>query len=243
MLHQIRQPSANVPAHRWVMTQTWTDLLFVHWPVPVGQICDLVPDQLRIDTYDRTAWISLVPFDIRQIRLKGLPPIPLASRFPQINLRTYVVVGGHPGVYFFSIDAAHRLAAAVSRIFLHLPFYNARIHLQRKGSEIRYSSRRTHTQAFSAEFRVSYRPYSSVFQAREGSLDHWLTDRYTLYTVHKRRLYQGDLSHHPWPLQYAEADISRNTMAEACKITLPDTRPVLHYASKMKAFICPLVKV
>ena len=36
--------------------------------------------------------------------------MPGISAFPELNVRTYVTLGGKPGVWFLSLDAANRLA-------------------------------------------------------------------------------------------------------------------------------------
>jgi uncharacterized protein YqjF (DUF2071 family) len=234
--------SKNSSAIGWVMTQTWTDLLFAHWPVPAERIRDYIPAMLEIDTYENSAWVTIVPFAVSKVRLRLLPPLPFLSRFPQMNLRTYVLYDNQPGVYFFSLDAANPLAAGVARTFLHLPFYSARIDLQKNGSQIHFFSRRTGSQVSPAEFDCCYQPVSPVFHAQKSSLDYWLTERYVLYTAHDHRIYRGDLFHLSWPLQYAEAEIAKNTLAEACGFCLPGPPALLHYANSVKAFIGPLGK-
>jgi uncharacterized protein len=98
------------PTESWVMVQKWQNLLFAHWPIPFETLRPLVPSVLPLDTYDGTAWLGITPFVLRGLRSRGLPPIPGLSEFPEINVRTYVTLGGKPGVYFFSLDAASRAA-------------------------------------------------------------------------------------------------------------------------------------
>ena len=42
----------------WVMAQSWHDLLFAHWPVPVAMLRCLIPATLEIDTFDSIAWLG-----------------------------------------------------------------------------------------------------------------------------------------------------------------------------------------
>src|SRR5215475_13588049 len=97
------------------MKQFWHDLLFAHWPVPLDAMRALVPVQLNLDTFDNQAWVGVVPFHMSGIRHRVLPPIPLLSRFPELNVRTYVTYGGKPGVYFFSLEAANLAAVWAAR--------------------------------------------------------------------------------------------------------------------------------
>jgi uncharacterized protein YqjF (DUF2071 family) len=77
-----------MPETRWVMTQRWNDLLFAHWPVPAAQIGRLLPEGLAVDTFDGSAWVGIVPFWMDRVQIRGLPLIPGANRFPELNLRT-----------------------------------------------------------------------------------------------------------------------------------------------------------
>ena len=47
---------------RWTMAQTWSDLLFAHWPVPAEALQALIPPAFEIDTYEGTAWVGVLPF-------------------------------------------------------------------------------------------------------------------------------------------------------------------------------------
>ena len=94
-----------LPREPWIMAQRWSDLLFAHWPVPLDVIRPLVPSSLPIDLRDGSAWISIASFYLSHLRPRFIPPLPLASAFPELNVRTYTSLGGKPGVYFFSLDA------------------------------------------------------------------------------------------------------------------------------------------
>ena len=97
------------------MKQVWHDLLFAHWPVGVEELRALIPAQLEIDTFGRQAWLGVVPFRMSGVRARGTIAMPRLSRFPELNVRTYVVRDGKPGVWFFSLDAANRLAVWAAR--------------------------------------------------------------------------------------------------------------------------------
>lgn len=232
-----------LPEGPWVMTQTWNRLLFAHWPVPPAAVQRWIPPALALDTYDGYAWIGIVPFGMTGIRLRGCPPIPGTSRFPEINVRTYVTCQGKPGVWFFSLDAAHRLAVACARTLLSLPYYYARIGFAAQGGETHCRTDRAHRTALPACFEAKYRPASGVFQSRPGSIEHWLTERYCMYTSGKNGLSRIDIHHLPWPLQRAEAEIAENRMLDGAGIRLPDTTPLCHYAERLTAFVWLPTKV
>jgi uncharacterized protein YqjF (DUF2071 family) len=222
-----------IPGRSWMMAQTWTDLLFAHWSVAPAALDSVVPPQLPLDTLDGRAWIAVTPFGVRNTRLRPTLPVPFVSAFPEINVRTYVTVGGRPGIFFFSLDADSRLAVAAARRVYRLPYFRAHMSIDRNGRGVGFLSERTSPEAPArAEFRARYRPAGPTFNAAPGTLEHWLTERYCLYTLDdERRVLRGDIHHPPWPLQPAEADIDVNTMTAELAIDLDDD-PLLHYARR-----------
>jgi len=219
------------------MKQTWHDLLFAHWPLPPAEVKALIPVELPLDTYDGQAWVGVIPFWMSGVRARAIPALPGLSRFPELNVRTYVTYKGKPGVYFFSLDAANQPAVWAARRFFHLPYFAASMNTHEQSGVIHYRSQR---KAAPAEFRASYRPVGAVRESQKSSLEYFLTERYCLYTIHETRVYRCDIHHTSWPLQTAEATIDRNTMAEACGIHLPATPPLLNFARRLDVLIWPL---
>lgn len=230
-----------VPQTPWTSAQIWHDLLFAHWPLPLEDLRQVLPPELPLDTFDGHAWVGVVPFWMSGIRRRGLPPIPGLSSFPELNVRTYVTLQGKPGVYFFSLDAANWPAVWAARRFFHLPYFHSRMKSEPIEETIHYQSTRTGKP--SAEFRGKFKPVSAIRLRTPGTLDHWLTERYCLYTTFAGHVYRGDIHHQPWPLQDAEVEIEANTMAEASGIALPNSAPVLHFARKLEVAIWPLSRV
>src|SRR5687768_7102390 len=124
------------PSRPWVLKQTWSDLLFAHWPVPAEALRNVVPPELEIDERDGMGWVAIVPFKLSGLRLRALPQVPGLSAFPEINVRTYVTVGGRPGVYFFSLDADNLLGIQIARSWFKLNYYQARVAMSRCGEEV-----------------------------------------------------------------------------------------------------------
>jgi uncharacterized protein YqjF (DUF2071 family) len=199
-----------------------------------------VPSQLPLDTYDGQCWLAITPFHMSNVRPRGVPPIPGFSSFPELNVRTYVKLEDKPGVYFFSLDAGILSAVFAARSFYRLPYFYAGMKVEIT-EEIRYVSQRRVPP--DAKFRGRYRPVSPVQLRPRGSLEHWLTERYCLYTTTGRSVFRAEIHHLPWPLQDAEAEIEANTMAAAARITLPEVAPVLHFSRKLEVLIWPLRRV
>ena len=226
------------------MTQAWNELLFAHWPIHPEILRPLLPSTLPLDTFEGEAWVGVVPFHMSQVHPRSVPSVPWLSQFPELNVRTYVNYQGLPGVYFFSLDASNPVAVTIARTIFRLPYFNAAMRSQRLIDTIDYYSQRTHRGSPAAEFRALYRPIAPVVYAEPGSLEHWFTERYYLYTVAgKNAVYRGDIHHGRWPLQRAELEVISNTMASAQGIPLSDTSPLLHYAGLQEVLIWPLQRI
>lgn len=221
------------PARPWVMAQIWNDLLFAHWSFPADTIRKLIPASLELDTFNGEAWIGVVPFWMSGVRPRWTPPLPWISLFHELNVRTYVVRDGKPGVWFFSLDAANPVAVSVARRLFHLPYQNAKMS---SDQQIKYSNNRTDSPK--AQLECTYRPIGDVFHAQPDTLENWLTARYCLYATDKRgNVYRGEIDHPAWPLQPAEAQFQVNTMVEPLGLTLPNMQPLLHFSRKLEVVI------
>jgi uncharacterized protein YqjF (DUF2071 family) len=218
----------------WVMRMRWLDLLFAHWPVDPEALAARLPAGLELDLRDGQAWLGIVPFTMADVAPRGSPPFGRFSRFPEINVRTYVVHGGLPGIYFLSLDAASRPTVEGARRVFHLPYFHARMSSQAVDGEVVYRSRRIDRRGKDAAFEARYRPTGPVEIAADGSLEAWLTDRKRLFSVDGRgRVWRTEIDHPPWPLQVADAVISIDTMAAASGLALPDATPHLRFAARL----------
>ena len=213
------------------MGQTWDDLLFAHWRMPVDAVRAHVPRPLAVETFDGSAWVGITPFRVRGLRLRATLPPPVVSRFLELNARTYVTFGDKPGIWFFSLDASSAVAVAAARRFYRLPYFRARMAAVAAGASTSFASRRTHTDARPAAWRARYEPAGDVFNASKGSLEYFLAERYCLYAFHDGRLFRADIHHPPWPLEPAQADIRENTMARPYGIDLTGD-PILHLSRR-----------
>ncbi len=212
------------------MRQTWGSLLFMHWPIDREALRPLIPAQLDIDTHDGAAWIAVVPFTMWNIRRVGLPAIPGLRAFHELNVRTYVHHRGEPGVWFFSLEATKRIPVHVARSVYSLPYYLARITLDRSGDTIHYKSRRIHRQAPPAELQASWTVEHPLPESSPGELPFFLTERYCLFAHSRRGLLRARIHHNPWPLRIASLDNYNSTMIAALGAPEPTTEPLLHYA-------------
>jgi uncharacterized protein YqjF (DUF2071 family) len=208
------------------MAMRWSRLLFMHWPVPVEALRPHIPPMLEVDTFDGSAWLAVVPFTMTGVRARCTPALPGTGAFHELNVRTYVSHEGKPGVWFFSLDAANRLAVETARQTFHLAYLNASMSLAERDGRIEYSSRRTDRRAAEANLHSSYRGTSEPRRASPGTLESFLTDRYRLYAselppASPRRLWVGEIDHDPWTLSSASCEVQENSMAAPLGLQTP----------------------
>lgn len=229
-----------LPEQPWLIGQTWDDLLFAHWPLTVAALRPYVPPMLELDTYDGCPWLGITPFRITAVRARGALPLPGLSTFIELNVRTYVRLGGRPGIWFFSLDASSPLAVRVARRFYRLPYFRARMRAERRADEVCFASAREGA-GRPVVFSAAYGSRGEVAEPRRGTLEHFLTERYCLYTVRGNRLFRADIHHRPWPLQAAAAAIELNTMVPPG--LRAEGEPLLHLSRRQDVVIWPLALV
>ena len=236
-------PTANVthrpwplPRSAWVMTQRWSDLLFMHWPVQTDVMRALVPPNIDLDLHSGTAWVTIAPFYLDHLRARRLPAMPWGAEFAELNVRTYVSIDGKPGVYFFSLDASSAFAVVAARTLFQLPYYRATMDVRAgPDTRIEYQIRRVGAEA---RFEATYGPVGPVTLAAPGSLDHWLTERYCLYAADRTGgVLRADIHHAPWPLQPAYAEVRYNSMLQAAGIAAPAIEPRLSFARRLDVVV------
>ena len=229
-----------LPEGTWALGMSWRDLLFMHWPVRADSLRPLVPPALKLDTFDGSAWLGVVPFRMTGVRPRFVPPVPPLSNFPEINLRTYVTAGGKPGIWFFSLDAHNHVAVRLARATFHLPYFDAQMSWRPSNGGILYRSVRTHRGAPPAEFAARYGPSGDPFESGPGTVENFLTERYCLYAADGRgNVRRGDVHHHLWPLQPAEVEVEKLAMTEQIGVTLPETAPLLHFSRRLDVLAWP----
>ena len=213
------------------MSMRWCDLLFAHWRADADILRRWLPAGLELDLFEGHAYVGVVPFRMEGVAPRGLPEIPGLHAFPELNLRTYVTVGGKPGVWFFSLDAGQKLAVRVARGLFHLPYFDARMVVEPVGDRVGFSSVRANR---SAAFKSTYRAVGPTYRSKPGTLESWLTERYCLYAADRAGLiYRGNIAHEPWPLQGAEAEISVNTLGDQWGIAMEGEPEMLHFVREL----------
>jgi uncharacterized protein YqjF (DUF2071 family) len=236
------KPSIRPRAPR-IGFQRWDKLLFLHWELPPDALRPLVHPRLELDTFEGRAFVSITPFTVRGAKLRALPPLPGLSDFHEVNVRTYVHLGGEdPAVWFFSLDAASALAAALARASIRLPYCYARMSRGEASGRMTYEAARV-VPAAPAGLSASWAVAGEPSAARPGTLEHFLTERYLLFSrALGQKLFRLQVHHAPWPLRRVESLEIAQTLSTADGLPPLRGPPLSHYSEGVDVdFFAPTV--
>jgi len=205
------------------MHQNWCRISFLHWPCDARLLQTRLPAGLTIDTFGDKGWVGLTPFLLTGLRPPFLPPIPWLSRFPEMNLRTYVRGPAGPGIWFFSLDAGSAAAVLGARLSYGLPYHWATMRVRTAGRRMHYTSARK-----GAQSRIAVDIGDAI--PEPDALALFLTERYRLYTWLLGSLATAAVEHKPWRLHRATVASFEETVRRAADLP-PDVAPSLvHYS-------------
>ena len=217
-------------APRWLVSQRWENLLFAHWRTEPAALGDHLPAGVEPDVRDGDAWLAIVAFVMVGTRPYGAPRRLALAPIPELNVRTYVRVGGEPGVWFLSLDASSPFFAGMGKALYGLRYRLSRMLAVPDGDGVHYLSTSAR-----ASFAARYAPVGPAAPVEAGSLEHFLVERYRMFAERRGRLVTARVSHRPWPLQAAEARIELNRMAPPGLSFRGE--PLVHFCRSVDALI------
>ena len=227
VLSETLEHISEYPPHavKWpVMFQAWNRLTFLHWRYQPEAIRRLLPGGIELDTFDGTAWVGLTPFVLTGLRPPVLPAFPWISRFPEMNVRTYVRgPRGERGIWFFSLEADRLAAVLGARLSYGLPYRWARMRVRFDSEKIEYASRRHFGRGYA---HAVIQPGSSI---RPSERELFLTARFRLYTRLGGRLAFAQVEHPPWPLQSATVLRLDQNVIEHSGVPPAIGEPLVHF--------------
>jgi uncharacterized protein YqjF (DUF2071 family) len=218
-------PEEEVP--RPAVHQSWRDMTFLHWRFDPGDIAELLPDGLKPDVRDGTAWVGLTPLSICNFRLPLTPAIPGLSSFPETNLRTYVLgPDGRDGVWFFTLEVDSLATTIAARLGFGAPYRLAGMSVEWHSGDVRYQSRRRTDPGVGHD--ITARPGSP--RQDTDDLDHWLTGRWRAWTTIAGRLADVPVQHQPWPLWGCEVVALEENLFVDVGLPPPHGDPLVHFS-------------
>lgn len=222
-------PTTTEPVGRAVMHQGWRDLTYVHWAYEPEQVQNLLPAGLTVDTFDGAAWVGLVAFRMERIRVPGTPAIPYLGTFPETNVRTYVRgPDGRPGVWFHSLDINRLLPVLVARASYRLPYMWSKMSIDHHHDCVTYVTLRRWPGPQGVFSALSVRRGSPI-QTPSG-LEHFLTNRWGLFTQLRTRPAYAPVDHPAWPLENADIVHLQDGLVESAGYPPPAGQPLVHYS-------------
>lgn len=229
ILNQTKHRPFPLPEGKWAYYQEWNNALFLHWEVSHDALRELVPKKLEIDMFQGKAYVSLVAFTMQKIRPRHLPAVRAICDFDEINIRTYVIDGDKPGVYFLNIEAGKRLSAKLAKALSGLPYEKAKMFRKK---DVYLSSNTLKNYLFQTEYKIGKCKQSKT------DLELWLTERYCLYMEKNRAYFCYDIHHLAWEINELDViNLEVNYQIGDIKLTgIPD---LCHYSKGVQVLAWP----
>jgi hypothetical protein len=182
-----------------------------------------------VETFDGSAWIGLTPFRMEGVRPPLVPAVPWLSRFPEVNVRTYVRDGrGRSGIWFLSLDAARLPAVLAARAGYRLPYFWSDMAVRVAGDHVAYRCRRRLPGPRGARCDADVVLGPPLAESARDELAHFLTARFRLFTVIAGRLAAAEAQHPDWPLHHAELRRLDQDLVQSAGLPPPAGQPLVH---------------
>lgn len=199
----------SVRADQPIINMRWRRFLFAHWRVPAEQMRKLVPPEVEIDTFDGSAWIGLVPFQMTETVFRRWRFLPSLREFRECNVRTYVRHKDRRGVWFFSLDAQHRMPVIGGHLLWSLNYRHSRFQVEERGDFTSYALQRVKGDGAT---HMEWEMEGPEWHAEQDSLEHFLVERYHLFTKRRGTIRHGQVHHHPWPLRKVRTSVLKDSL-------------------------------
>jgi len=221
----------NMPSRSWALNQNWVNLTFMHWEVEHDLLKKYIPEDLELERYDGKTYVGTIPFRMEKVRPKYLPSVPFISNFAEFNIRTYVVKNGISGVLFLTLDAKSRITSMYAPWAYGLPYVYAdgEVKDNYEGGFTWKSKRKSN----GIGIKGSSKPNGNLRNAKKGSLEEFLFERYCLYVTYKNKTHIAYTCHEKWEFQDATANLEMNTLTEFYKLGIANVlKPDLVHISE-----------
>lgn len=200
-----------MPKKRPALRQNWKKLTFLHWQVEAQLLRKHLPQGLELDLFEGKAYVGFIPFVMEKVRPNYLPPIAGVSTFGEVNIRIYVTKNGIPGVFFLTLEAQSRVTCFYANRRYGLTYRYAKVKVGGSIEGYHWNSKRTKG---GYSLQGTSHSIGEARQAQEKTLEYFLFERYSLYTIRNGRLHRGYTHHTKWWYYDAEVEVKNNTLAQ-----------------------------
>lgn len=190
------------------LTARWENLILISYRVKPEQLASYMPPGLIPDTIDGSAFVSLVPFEFNDIRVKGFR-IPFHVNFPEINLRFYVKNSQDRGVVFIREFVPNFLTPIVANSIYNENYQRVKMSgsLYESGSEIQV---RHKILLDGKEFNLKLKAENKPFKPGADSTEHFFKEhKWGFGKTRRGGLLTYRVDHPVWEI-YPVTDYSHN---------------------------------
>lgn len=193
----------------------WDAAVFLHFAVPVAELQPHTP--FPLETWDGQAVVSLVAFTMRRMRLARCERLTERLLWPFreqyfLNLRTYVRLGGEPGITFLAEWISSATQALLGPPLYGLP-YRWGAHQFQHGDEGTWSGRvRERGRPGTLAYEATLVEGAEEQPAPAGSFTEFVLERHTCFLGGGSRKRCFRIWHPPWPQRAAEARITDDSL-------------------------------
>ena len=217
-----------------ILRTDWRRVLFFHHRVAPDFLRPLVPSRFELDTYDGSAWLTLVALRMERFRPLGTSRLWTSFRYPPreqrfLNVRTYVRHRGEAGALF--------LWGWLSRPF-HLPLPDRPAGLPCSFADIVYDHRhesgalrgsvRARGKGFGYEAAVA--PQPRFEPCASGTLEEFALERYNGFYSRAGREHLFRAWHEPWQIIPVTVRITDDSLPETLGCFTDAQFESAHYA-------------
>jgi uncharacterized protein YqjF (DUF2071 family) len=216
------------PRRPLLASETWRDVLWLHWPVPAPALRARIPSGLELDRFDGHAFVSIVAFRALRVR-PPLVPRRLGTSFLEVNVRTYVHARGRePGVHVLEIFSNSRLARFALRFAEGLRARDAAMETTHDTGLLTWT-----VEAAKGHLSVECQLGGEAGEAEPGTLDHFLLERYYLHARRLGTLWTTRIHHEPFDLERARVLELDEDLLPGLGLGARMGDPIVHYAREV----------
>ncbi len=181
--------------------QLWKNLLFQHFEIEdINTLKKYLPKNCTFDSFNGKYYLGLVSMNMTDVKHKSTGDFVWFKNYNELNVRTYIIHNGKPGVLFLSLDVNSFISFFGARILYGLPYRMSKYEV----IDNKVSSFRNSKLQFQSEYKIT--SYKKVYE--KESFAYWSTQRYFFANKYLGISFKGEITHKPWELCTAKVNNS-----------------------------------
>lgn len=183
----------------------WENIIMANYIVPQDMLLPFLPKGIELDLYENKAYISLVGFMFKNIKLFSIP-IPFFGTFEEINLRFYVKrLEGNTvkrGVVFINETVPYKIVAYIANKLYHESYTTVKT--THKWEQSPYSKKIEYQWPVKKNWNRIYVESETISKPMaKGSLEEFIYEHYYGYTaVNEIETVEYKIQHPSWKINH-----------------------------------------